>query len=218
MSFNPIQLFDSNASIYTYLLVAPDSPHAVMIDPVERNCERDVRLLERLGLTLVFVLSTRATVDPAAEAGRLCQLTGASNALHVHDGTNEAGVTYFDHTVIRFGGNEEITAIITPGLAPENMSYLWRGNVFTGETLLIDDCGSIDPESGCADSLFTSITEKLFTLPEDTRVWPGRDHKGRFVSTIGWEKRHNVRLAARRREDFVRMAQPALPTAVGIRS
>lgn len=44
---------------------------------------------------------------------------------------------------------------------------------------------------------------KLFTLPDDTRMWPGHDYKGQSVSIIGWEKRHNARLANRSREDFV---------------
>jgi hypothetical protein len=35
------------------------------------------------------------------------------------------------------------------------------------------------------------------------RVWPGHDYKGQSVSTIGWEKRHNARLANRSRDDFV---------------
>jgi sulfur dioxygenase len=85
------------------------------------------------------------------------------------------------------------------------MSYVWRGNVFTGDTLLIDGCGRTDFQSGSADALYDSVTRKLFALPDDTRMWPGHDYKGQSVSTIGWEKRHNSRLANRTREAFVKL-------------
>lgn len=85
------------------------------------------------------------------------------------------------------------------------MSYLWRGNVFTGDTLLIDGCGRTDFQSGSSGDLYDSVTGKLFALPGDTRMWPGHDYKGQSVSTIGWEKLHNARLANRSREQFAEL-------------
>jgi glyoxylase-like metal-dependent hydrolase (beta-lactamase superfamily II) len=91
----------------------------------------------------------------------------------------------------------------TPGHTAGSMSYIWRDNVFTGDTLLIDGCGRTDFQSGSAEALYDSVTRKLFVLPDDMRVWPGHDYKGQSVSSIGWEKRHNARLANRSRDDFV---------------
>jgi glyoxylase-like metal-dependent hydrolase (beta-lactamase superfamily II) len=92
------------------------------------------------------------------------------------------------------------------------MSYLWRGNVFTGDTLLIDGCGRTDFQSGDAGALYDSVHRRLFTLPDDTRVFPAHDYHGHTVSTIGHEKRHNARLAGRDRESFkVLMADLHLP-------
>ena len=85
------------------------------------------------------------------------------------------------------------------------MSYLWRGNVFTGDALLIDGCGRTDFQGGDAGALYDSIHARLFTLPEITRVFPGHDYKGNSVSTIGWEKRHNARLANRDRAGFIEL-------------
>lgn len=90
----------------------------------------------------------------------------------------------------------------TPGHTAGSVSYLWRGNVFTGDTLLIDGCGRTDFQSGSAPALYESVTGKLFTLADATRVSPGHDYKGQSVSTIGWEKRHNARLGNRSEEDF----------------
>jgi glyoxylase-like metal-dependent hydrolase (beta-lactamase superfamily II) len=83
------------------------------------------------------------------------------------------------------------------------MCYLWRGNLFTGDTLLIDGCGRTDFQSGSAADLYDSVTGKLFALDDATRVWPGHDYRGQSVTTIGWERRHNARLSNRGRADFI---------------
>jgi glyoxylase-like metal-dependent hydrolase (beta-lactamase superfamily II) len=49
------------------------------------------------------------------------------------------------------------------------------------------------------------VHERLFTLPDDTRVWPAHDYRGNTVSTIGYEKRHNARLVGRDRRAFIEL-------------
>jgi glyoxylase-like metal-dependent hydrolase (beta-lactamase superfamily II) len=118
-----------------------------------------------------------------------------------------------DGDVLRFGASETISALHTPGHTAGSMCYLWRGNLFTGDTLLIDGCGRTDFQGGSAEALYDSATNKLFTLFEATLVWPAHDYHGQSVSTIGWERRHNARLANRSRAGFVTiMAQLDLPT------
>ncbi len=205
MNLNPIQLFDTESSTYTYILAAPGEHDAVIVDPVARHLQRDLRHLERLGLRLRYVLETHAHADHVTSAGHLRELTGATAAAPAGCGIAPAELQLNDGDVIRFGTAEEILVLHTPGHTAGSMSYAWRGNVFTGDTLLIDGCGRTDFQSGSADALYDSIHRKLFTLPDETRVWPGHDYKEQAVSTIGWEKRHNARLAGRSREDFVRL-------------
>jgi glyoxylase-like metal-dependent hydrolase (beta-lactamase superfamily II) len=205
MNINPIQLFDTESSTFTYILVAPGESDAVIIDPVERHWERDLRHLERLGLRLRYVLETHTHADHVTSAGRLCEKTGALAAAPSGCGILPAELQLNDGELIRFGQAEEIRVLHTPGHTAGSMSYVWRGNVFTGDTLLIDGCGRTDFQSGSADALYDSVHAKLFALPDDTRMWPGHDYKGQSVSTIGWEKRHNARLAGRSLEDFVRL-------------
>ncbi|WP_409267926.1 MBL fold metallo-hydrolase [Massilia sp. BHUDP2] len=205
MNINPIQLFDTESSTFTYILVAPGESDAVIIDPVERHWERDLRHIDRLGLRLRYVLETHAHADHVTSAGRLCEKTGALAAAPSGCGILPAELQLNDGELIRFGQAEEIRVLHTPGHTAGSMSYVWRGNVFTGDTLLIDGCGRTDFQSGSADALYDSVHAKLFALPDDTRMWPGHDYKGQSVSTIRWEKRHNARLAGRSREDFVRL-------------
>ena len=51
--------------------------------------------------------------------------------------------------------------------------------------------------------LYDAITQRLFTLPPETLVYPGHDYKGRTVSTIGEEMRHNPRFFGHDRDSFI---------------
>jgi len=203
MQINPIQLFDAESSTFTYILMAPDCHDAVIIDPVDHNLERDLAHIERLGLRLTHVLETHAHADHVTSAGKLRALTGAKACVPSGCGIPPAEVQLEDGDVIPFGVREHIAVIHTPGHTAGSMCYLWRGNLFTGDTLLVGGCGRTDFQGGSAEMLYDSVTRKLFTLDGATRVWPGHDYKGQSVSSIGWERRHNLRLANRSRSDFV---------------
>jgi glyoxylase-like metal-dependent hydrolase (beta-lactamase superfamily II) len=61
-------------------------------------------------------------------------------------------------------------------------------HVFTGDTLLIQGCGRTDFQSGDAGQLYDSITQKLFTLPDTTIVWPGHDYHGARSPPSAWRR------------------------------
>lgn len=208
----PIQMFDVESSTYTYILADRKSGEAVLVDPVDRQWERDLKQLERLGLRLVWILETHAHADHVTSAGKLREMTGARAACPAGCGIAPADRQLLDGDLLKFGESEEIRVLHTPGHTAGSMSYVWRGNVFTGDTLLIDGCGRTDFQSGSAAALYDSVVVKLFTLPEDTLVWPGHDYKNRSVSTIGWEKNNNARLAGRSKQAFIElMASLDLP-------
>ena len=68
---------------------------------------------------------------------------------------------------------------------------------------LIGGCGRTDFQSGNAGLMYDSVVNKLFNLPEDTLVYPGHDYKGYTVSTIGEEKRLNLRFLNKTRDEFI---------------
>jgi glyoxylase-like metal-dependent hydrolase (beta-lactamase superfamily II) len=183
----PIQLFDAYSSTYTYLLVAERSREAVIIDPVAKHLARDLLLLDRLGVQLTFVLETHAHADHVTSAGRLCERTGAKSGAPQGCEIPCADLQLDDGTAVPFSDGETIVALHTPGHTAGSMCYLWQGNLFSGDTLLTGGCGRTDFQGGDAQMLYASITDKLFTLPDETLVWPGHDCRGQSVSTIGWE-------------------------------
>jgi hypothetical protein len=70
---------------------------------------------------------------------------------------------------------------------------------------MIGGCGRTDFQGGDASALYDSIHERLFTLPDETLVYPGHDYRGARVSCIGQEKESNPRLAGRSRQEFIEL-------------
>ena len=91
----------------------------------------------------------------------------------------------------------------TPGHTPESLSFVLGDRVFTGDALLIGSCGRTDFQGGDAGALYDGIHARLFTLPDETRVFPAHDYKGHTSSTIGEEKRSNTRIAGKTRDEFI---------------
>jgi glyoxylase-like metal-dependent hydrolase (beta-lactamase superfamily II) len=109
-------------------------------------------------------------------------------------------------------GSLTFAVIFTPGHTPADVAYRIGDAVFTGDALFMPDFGTgrCDFPAGSARDSYRSITGRLYTLPEETRVFVGHDYQpgGRplaYGTTIGEEKRANVQLPAGRDEEaFVR--------------
>lgn len=198
----PIQLFDTASSTYTYLVFDEATRAALIIDPVDDHIERDLALLRQYGLKLVWTVETHAHADHITSAGLLAEHAGARTAAPQGCGILSAAFQLGDGDTLAFG-NETLRALSTPGHTAGSMSYVWRNHVFTGDTLLINGCGRTDFQSGSAEALYQSLTGVLFKLPDETLVWPGHDYQGRTHSSIGLEKAHNTRIAGKSLAEFV---------------
>jgi len=198
----PLQLFDTASSTYTYVLFDPLTRDAIIIDPVDTQIQRDLEALRSRQLKLVWALETHAHADHITSAGQLAELAGAKTAAPAACGITTAAVQLNDGDTLEFG-NEHIRALHTPGHTAGSMCFVWRDQVFTGDTLLINGCGRTDFQSGSSEAMFHSLTQVLFKLPDATVVWPGHDYQGRTHSTIGHEKASNARVAGKTRDEFV---------------
>jgi uncharacterized NAD(P)/FAD-binding protein YdhS/glyoxylase-like metal-dependent hydrolase (beta-lactamase superfamily II) len=197
------QLFDPESSTYTYLIADRQAKEAVLVDTVLEQAERDLQVLDDLNLNLRYCLETHIHADHITGAGRLRQQTGCQIIVPEHTTSRSADQTLSDREVLTLG-SVQIEAIATPGHTASHMAYLVNGTyLLTGDALLIRGCGRTDLQSGDAGALFDSVTERLFSLPDDTLVYPAHDYKGFTVSTIGEEKRFNPRFADRSREQFI---------------
>lgn len=100
-----------------------------------------------------------------------------------------------------YAGSLKVETIYTPGHTPACSSYVIGDAVFTGDALFMPDYGTgrCDFPAGSAEQLYNSIHEKLYKLPDETRVFTCHDYQpdGRpleFESTIGEQKRANIQL------------------------
>ena len=127
----------------------------------------------------------------AEDAGMLtCSVQNLSAAFGVPVEAVPATVEVAGDGEIAYGGMA-FTALHTPGHTRGGVCYfLADANppvLFSGDTLFRGDVGRCDLEGGSFKEIETSIREKLYTLPDDTIVYPGHGPE----STIGWEKIHN---------------------------
>lgn len=200
------QLFDPDTSTFTYVLGCRASGEAVLIDPVLEQKDRDLSVVDELGLKLKYVLNTHCHADHVTSGGAIrrerpevqtvvSKASGARADLHVQHG---------DEVVF---GAAKLEVRATPGHTDGCVIYILQPRMcFTGDALLIRGCGRTDFQQGDASRLYDSVHEQIFTLPPDTLVYPGHDYKGRSVSTVDEERRFNPRLT-KSREEFVELME-----------
>jgi glyoxylase-like metal-dependent hydrolase (beta-lactamase superfamily II) len=201
------QMFEPESSTYTYLLACPETRETVLIDPVIESVDRDLAMLQELGLTLGYTLETHVHADHVTGAARLRSLTGSKAACPRSDDIDGADIQVTELDPLSCGG-VKLQPIHTPGHTDNHHCYLVStsegARLFTGDCLLIDGCGRTDFQGGDSIALYRSVHDKLFSLPGETLVYPGHDYQGRQVTSIGQEKARNPRLGGGKSvEEFV---------------
>jgi len=187
------QLFEPLSSTYTYLLGCQDTGKAVLVDPVIVTLERDLAEIHRLGLTLAFTVETHIHADHITAALELKNKVGSEIVAPAFDRLACVDVGIEEGTPFTLG-SLQLRPLHTPGHTAGHFAYLLGDRLLTGDALLIEGCGRTDFQNGDADALYRSVTEKLFSLPDDTLVYPAHDYQDRRVSTIAQEKKRNPRL------------------------
>ncbi|MBJ8506754.1 MBL fold metallo-hydrolase [Acinetobacter seifertii] len=199
------QFFEQESSTYTYMLGCEETREAVLIDPVASDIEIYAKELEKHQFTLIYTLDTHVHADHITAANLLRERFHCKSVLHRNSDVSCGDILITDGCTLKLG-KLSIEARYTPGHTNACTSYLVGNMVFTGDALLIDGCGRTDFQQGNAGTLYDSIHKQLFSLPDDTIVYPGHDYKGRLSSTIGNERLNNARLGQNRsREDFIKL-------------
>jgi sulfur dioxygenase len=199
------QLFDADTGTFTYLLADGPTRQGVLIDPVFEQHDRDLSLIRELGLTLVASLDTHAHADHVTGSWLMREATGCAIGLAAIAKAENVTLPLRHGDRVGFGARFlEVRA--TPGHTDGCLTFVLddQSTAFTGDALLVRGCGRSDFQQGNAHTLWTSITQRILTLPDHCQLYPGHDYTGRGVTSVAEEKAFNVRLGGTATErDFV---------------
>lgn len=220
----------------SYLVGDTSSGTAVVVDP-QRDVQQYLDSAASHGLTITQVIETHFHADFLSGHLELASATGAEICF------GSAASPQFPARLLADGerlslGDVTLEIRHTPGHTPESISvvvYEKQGDqvpygVLTGDTLFIGDVGRPDLLVSVGKSadelghmLFASLTQKLLTLPDDTRVFPahgagsacGKNLSTERWSTIGQQRSENYALRYADADSFVAAVTEGQPEAPG---
>lgn len=193
---------------FCYMIGDEATLTCAVIDPAFEP-RRIMDEIKAIGYEITHVINTHGHSDHTSGNAAIIEATGAQLCIHEADaaqvskflsralsrfmggkGSPKAGRLLQDHDIIDVG-RTPIRVIHTPGHTPGSICLYVDGHVFTGDTLFVGAVGRTDLPGGSLEMLLSSIRDKLYTLPGDTKVWPGHDYGPSPSSTIDAEKRTN---------------------------
>ena len=196
----PNGIFEENC----YLVGERGTTDVVIVDPGE-EADRFLEVARDRSLAIREIWLTHAHIDHIMGVGAVQRATGAPIHLHpadreIYDGLSEQGRLFgFDvepappfDVELRHGqrlvlGSTELEVRHAPGHSPGHVCFVAPGLVLGGDLLFQGSIGRTDLLGGDFPTLLASIREQLFTLPDDTVVYPGHGP----VTTIGRERATN---------------------------
>lgn len=208
-----LKQFLSSRGCLSYIVADHAGGSAAIIDPSREIAEDIYRdFLQKHGLSLIYVIGTHTHADHISSSREL-KMPGVQIVMHTLAPSPRVDVRVDEGSMLKVG-DLELQILATPGHAPDHISlYVPELNaVFTGDTLLIEGTGRVDFSHSDPAALYESL-QRLLTLPDEVRVYPGHEYKGRTHSTIGHERAYNLRLQLSREEFIHRLTEhrPPLP-------
>ncbi len=197
----PVGLIQTNC----YVVGCEQTREGVVIDP-GGHPDRILAEIERLALTIRYILNTHAHFDHTDANGALVKATGAPLAIHREDRPlleASGGAAVFGLRAnpspppdleLRGGdrlevGNLRLEVLHTPGHTPGHVCFYEPTEMvlYDGDVLFRRGIGRTDLPGGSWQQLLHSIRKVLFALPDETVVYSGHGP----ATTIGEEKRLN---------------------------
>ena len=193
----------------TYLIY-DDNKNCIIIDPGMHNYQEENQLkdyIESNGLKPVHLINTHGLIDHVLGNKFVAETYGLTPQFHegelplvvqVQNYAPQMGIryepspipeTFLDESDIIQLGDEQLSFILAPGHSPAHLCiYSSKHNfLIGGDVLFKNSIGRTDLPGGNHQQLLNSIATKIYTLPEETVVYPGHGP----TTTVGEEKRTN---------------------------
>lgn len=220
--------FDDDTNTVSYLVSDPASSESAIIDSVldydqasgqtsTASADAVIAAVREQGREVSLILETHVHADHLSAAPYIQEQIGGKIGIgaHITEVQETFGKVFNEGTAFERDGSQfdllladgdrlnigslPLCVIHTPGHTPACLSYVIGDAVFVGDTIFMPDFGTArtDFPGGSAEDLYRSI-QRLFELPDETRVFTAHDYKapGReefaWESTIGEQKARNV--------------------------
>ncbi|HPS59381.1 MAG TPA: MBL fold metallo-hydrolase [Spirochaetota bacterium] len=201
------QILVGQMAVFCYLVGNPESGEAVLIDPAS-EFDKINAFIDRYGLRITRIINSHGHFDHTSGNSYFSRMTGAELCIHendsiyLHKKINRLAAFIKGGRAVKQNirllkdgdminvGTRRIEVIHTPGHTRGSICLLCEGNLFTGDTLFTEGMGRADFADGSEKQIMESIKNRILTLPDDTKIWPGH-HYGRFpVTTVREQKRY----------------------------
>ena len=185
---------------FTYLVADTEGGEGVVIDP-SYGIDPVLRAIDAKHVKVRFILNTHSHADHIAGNGDVKSRTGAKVLAHrVAPIGQDVSVEDGDRFRV---GPLSFEVVHTPGHTKDSVLYIFEGNVATGDTLFVGECGRTDLPGGDPSEMYDSLLRRVIHLDDALVVLPGHDYGVTATSTIGREKQENYTLQPRTRDEFL---------------
>lgn len=186
-------------------IVADDNTKKAVIIDAGGDASRILKTVEDMKVEVVAVVATHGHFDHVEAMGEVKKALGVQAYCHPQAvpliknvssqasmfGMSAASVPQPENMLedgdeVAFG-DLKLRTVHTPGHSPGSVSYMINGNVFVGDLIFLGSIGRTDLMGGDYDTLINSVKDKIFTLPDETKIHPGHGPS----TTVGDEKRTN---------------------------
>jgi glyoxylase-like metal-dependent hydrolase (beta-lactamase superfamily II) len=191
---------------FAYIIGDDKTKLCAIVDPAW-EVDKLLGQCRELGLNVSYVINTHSHHDHVDGNDAVVKRSGAKIIAHEKSPLRK-DMPVKDGDSISIG-SLKMKVIHTPGHCPDHICLLVNGDLLTGDTLFVGECGRTDLEGGSASEMYESLFNKLMVLDDSIKVHPGHDYGNTPSSSIGEERKNNYTLKPRTKEEFIKfMAQP----------